>query len=144
MVKAYGGYYKDIFLRSSYEYAYALYLDEIGIKWGYELQNFRLSKKVYKPDFFLYDTDWNLLKIAEVKSESASERKKASEYKKQMKDIHNIDVKIVTLETLQQLYERFFQQSVQSMEKESTGDLASFWIGEKNRTSGKSIRRKPC
>ncbi|MFB5283582.1 hypothetical protein [Peribacillus sp. Hz7] len=53
MVKAYGGHYKEVFLKSSYEYAYALYLDEMGIKWGYKIQPFRLGKKVYKPDFFI-------------------------------------------------------------------------------------------
>lgn len=53
--------YKDIYMRSSWEVAYAKYLDERNIRWFYEYRSFRLEIKncetTYTPDFYLPDTD---------------------------------------------------------------------------------------
>ena len=55
-------------LRSTYEYIYAKFLNRIGIKWKTETTSYRLSDgSVYHPDFFIYDDDWNLVKIVEIK-----------------------------------------------------------------------------
>jgi len=54
-----GSYYDSplqgtIWLRSSYEIAYAKYLDEHKILWMYEMETFELSNEMtYTPDFFL-------------------------------------------------------------------------------------------
>ena len=42
-----------IWLRSSYELAYAKYLDENKILWMYEMETFDLGDTTYTPDFFL-------------------------------------------------------------------------------------------
>jgi len=42
-----------IYLRSSYELAYAKYLDEHKILWMYEIETFDLGDNTYTPDFFL-------------------------------------------------------------------------------------------
>jgi len=42
-----------IYLRSSYELAYAKYLDEHKILWMYEIETFDLDNTTYTPDFFL-------------------------------------------------------------------------------------------
>jgi len=53
-----GNYYNSplqgkIWLRSSYELAYAKYLDSINEPWMYEMQTFDLGDTTYTPDFFL-------------------------------------------------------------------------------------------
>ena len=48
-----GKYYKNIWLRSSYEVAYAKYLDKNGIQWEYEPTSFDLGDCTYAPDFYL-------------------------------------------------------------------------------------------
>lgn len=50
-------YYKNIFMRSSWEIAYAKYLDKNNIKWLYESKIFDLGDTTYTPDFYLPETD---------------------------------------------------------------------------------------
>ncbi len=45
--------YKNIYMRSSWEVAYAKYLDAKGIKWLYESKTFDLGNTTYTPDFYL-------------------------------------------------------------------------------------------
>lgn len=52
-----GSYYKNIWLRSSYELAYAKYLDNLNIKWIYEPIAFNLGNTTYRPDFYLPKTN---------------------------------------------------------------------------------------
>jgi len=52
-----GAYYKEIFMRSSWEIAYAKYLDKKGIKWLYEPKVFNLGEMTYTPDFYLPEKD---------------------------------------------------------------------------------------
>ena len=74
-VKQYkGGWYwnasqgKDVWLRSSWEYAYATWLDANGATWDVEVRNFLLSDGViYRPDFFIFENNC-LMKIVEIKA----------------------------------------------------------------------------
>jgi hypothetical protein len=52
-----GAYYKNVYMRSSYEIAYAKYLDKNNIKWLYEYKTFDLGYTTYTPDFYLPETD---------------------------------------------------------------------------------------
>jgi len=49
--------YKNIWMRSSYEIAYAQWLDKQGIKWLYESKTFDLDTTTYTPDFYLPKKD---------------------------------------------------------------------------------------
>jgi hypothetical protein len=49
--------YKHIKMRSSWEVAYAKYLDKNNIKWLYEPKTFDLGNTTYTPDFYLPETD---------------------------------------------------------------------------------------
>ncbi|WP_209123066.1 hypothetical protein [Alkalihalobacillus sp. BA299] len=71
MNRGYAGYYKGHFLRSSYEYAYAKYLEFQSIPWGYEDKKFDIGYKIYKPDFFFYNEYGKITKIVEIKSRNA-------------------------------------------------------------------------
>ena len=48
-----GNYYKNIWMRSSWEISYAKYLDKHKIKWKYEPRAFDLGNSTYRPDFYL-------------------------------------------------------------------------------------------
>ena len=77
MNRGYAGFYRSFYLRSSYEYAYAVYLDYFSIPWSYEDQVFNIDGKNYKPDFFFYDQYGNLEKIVEIKSRNKKAKEKA-------------------------------------------------------------------
>lgn len=49
--------YKTIWLNSSWELAYAKYLDKNNIKWLYEPKAFDLGETTYRPDFYLPETN---------------------------------------------------------------------------------------
>lgn len=67
------GYYynstlnKYVWLRSTWEYIYAKWLNARNIKWDVECKTFTLSKESYRPDFFIFDDENNLVSIVEVK-----------------------------------------------------------------------------
>jgi hypothetical protein len=59
---------RKMYLRSSWEVRVALWLDLKDKKWDYEKEKFKLNdKKIYIPDFWIYDTNMNLEKIIDVK-----------------------------------------------------------------------------
>ena len=49
--------YKKIWMRSTWEIAYAKYLDNLNIKWQYESKVFNLGDTTYTPDFYLPESD---------------------------------------------------------------------------------------
>lgn len=61
-------FYKDIQMDSMWEVAVAKYLDDNNIIWKYEEKHYPLMEsKTYSPDFFIYDSEDNLVKLIEVK-----------------------------------------------------------------------------
>lgn len=69
-----GGWYlnrkseKYVWLRSSWEFAYAMYLDEQEKYWDVEARSYLLSDgRYYRPDFFIYENDC-LSEVIEIKS----------------------------------------------------------------------------
>lgn len=67
------GYYynkslkKYVWLRSSWEYIYAKWLDKNNYKWDVEYQTYLIGDKKYRPDFFIFDEHNNIIKIIEIK-----------------------------------------------------------------------------
>jgi len=57
---------KFVWLRSTYEYIYAKWLDCHNIEWDVEQQTFQLENTTYRPDFFIYEKG-TLKKIVEIK-----------------------------------------------------------------------------
>lgn len=68
-----GYYYNNstkeyVWLRSTYEYIYAKFLNKIGINWKIEQFQFNLSDGTkYTPDFYIYTETWELKQIVEIK-----------------------------------------------------------------------------
>ena len=66
------GYYwntsknKYVWLRSSWEYIYAKWLNEHKIEWDVEVKRYKLGNTSYLPDFFIYENG-KLTKIVEIK-----------------------------------------------------------------------------
>lgn len=62
--------YKGYLFRSRLEARWAVYFDELGIKWQYEIEGFEDGKTRYLPDFYFTDFDvW-----AEVKPEGHNKK----------------------------------------------------------------------
>lgn len=72
--RGYSGYYKNYYLKSSYEYVFAKILDHDNVNWKYEVKTFDLGFKKYKPDFFIYDDFDELISVIEIKSEIKREQ----------------------------------------------------------------------
>jgi len=68
------GYYfnksmeKYVWLRSSWEYIYAKWLDKNNIKWDSEYRTYNVGNNIlYKPDFFVFGNNNKIIKIIEIK-----------------------------------------------------------------------------
>jgi len=90
------GYYfnvtknKYVWLRSSWEYIYAKWLNKNNIEWDVEVTSFQVNNKNYRPDFFIYD-NLNLTKIVEIKGYWKDKQWKTTELNNKL----DIDVIIV-------------------------------------------------
>ena len=93
------GYYLNqstnelVWLRSTYEYIFAKWLDRTKHNWKMEMTYYKLGTSIYRPDFFIHDENWNLVKIIEIKGYWDSNVNKALLLNEQLK---NIDVVIIT------------------------------------------------
>lgn len=132
MNRGYSGFYKNVFLRSSYEYAFAKYLDHFKINWKYEEKCYHISDKKYTPDFFIYSED-KLVKIVEVKSRNRKVIEKAKHLLKELSKMENVETAIISYEQLLDLY-RVMPYSLNSIITE--------WINSPNTTINKKMSGK--
>jgi hypothetical protein len=91
------GYYfnkslqKYVWLRSTYEYIYAKWLDKQKVIWDVEVKTYNMNGILYRPDFFIY-SNYELIKIVEIKGFWRDK-----EYKSYMlNDILKTDVVVIT------------------------------------------------
>ena len=96
-----GDYYKDIWMRSIWEIAYAEYLDKNNIEWLYENKRFNLGNTTYTPDFYLPEFDtyieikgyWR--KNAKVKFKNFKKQYPKTRIKVLMKpELHELGIKL--------------------------------------------------
>jgi len=95
---------KYVWLRSSWEYAYAKWLDEKNIIWDVECRSYLLSDgRYYRPDFFVYENN-SLKRIIEIKSKwsngSLERIDKFEQFKKEYSEINSVLLTLVELEGL--------------------------------------------
>ncbi len=98
---SYQGWFKGRYLRSSYEYIYALYLEKLELQWDTETSVYQLYSQRYKPDFFI-KTDGEL-RVVEVKSGKPTEIKKAEICKAEMMQIYGINIELVYLNQIKEI-----------------------------------------
>jgi len=104
MNRGYTGYYKGVLLRSSYEYAYARYLDYHGISWRYEELTYNVGNRQYKPDFFIYQGR-ELFEVVEVKQRNPVEIENATALLTQLKQTGSIPaLQVISYLQLLELY----------------------------------------
>lgn len=94
------GYYynkssKDyVWLRSTWEFIFAKWLDRTNHNWKVEETYFNLENRIYRPDFFIYDENWNnLVKIIEVKGYWDNNSDKAKLLKDKLKNVEIVVIK---------------------------------------------------
>jgi hypothetical protein len=104
MNRGYAGFYKGFYLRSSYEYAYAIYLDYHKINWSYETISYDIGYKTYKPDFFIYDESGSLLKIVEIKSRNINSKISARKALEKIETLFEIECELLSYEELLEIY----------------------------------------
>jgi hypothetical protein len=86
------GYYfnislgKYVWLRSSWEYIYAKWLDNNNYKWDVELKTYLLKNNKYRPDFFILNENNEIIKIIEVKGYWKDKLYKFNELKETIKN----------------------------------------------------------
>lgn len=102
--RGHAGFYKNVYLRSSYEYAYAKYLDFYKIKWEFEIQVFNLGYKLYKPDFFILNPNNSIKKIVEIKSRNKKAIEQAKTDLKIISEQYGYDVDVISYKELLELY----------------------------------------
>jgi predicted nuclease of restriction endonuclease-like RecB superfamily len=56
-----------VWLRSSWEYIFAKWLDRTHHIWKVEETVYKIGNSIYKPDFFIYDNVGTLKRIVEIK-----------------------------------------------------------------------------
>lgn len=134
MNRGYSGYYKNIFLRSSYEYAYAKYLDFNNLEWRYEEENFEIDGELYKPDFFIYQNNV-LMKIIEIKSDVEEELKKGRKRVKGLQSKIGIKCELITYEQLKKIYKNMpytLNSTITEWKNSEHTTIQKVWNGEKN------------
>lgn len=104
MNRGYADFYKGHYLRSSYEYAYAKYLDYHSILWSYEDQTFDLEYKLYKPDFFFYDQTGRLEKLVEIKSRNKEAKENAIKSLQKIEEKYGVNWELISYEELLEIY----------------------------------------
>lgn len=83
---------KYVWLRSTWEYIYAKWLDKIGEKWDVEVKYYNTNGSLYRPDFFIYDENDNIQKIVEINGYWDSNTDKVSLLNEKLM---NIDVIVI-------------------------------------------------
>ena len=103
-VYGYCGYYKNLFLRSSYEYVFCKILEAQNISFKMEENKYLLpTGKYYIPDFFIYNKDKKLTEIIEIKSEAKSLKSKGLKNIKMLQEIVNVKCSIYFLKDLKSI-----------------------------------------
>ncbi|MEH7178720.1 restriction endonuclease [Neobacillus vireti] len=130
MNRGYAGFYKGFFLRSSYEYAYAKFLDYNSFSWGYEEQTFDIGYKIYKPDFFIYNSTNKLEKIVEIKSRNKIAKETALKSLEIIQSRFNIPCELISYEELLRIYSDL---------PYTLNSTISEWINDEKNTINKSL-----
>jgi endogenous inhibitor of DNA gyrase (YacG/DUF329 family) len=118
-VRGYSGFYKENYLRSSYEYVYCKILEKKQLKYKVEEIKYDLQNTSYIPDFHIYDNENKLVEIVEIKSNNQIEINKTIKKIDELKKIVNVPVKIYLLKDLKKECEKLNLQ---------INDLISYWI----------------
>lgn len=111
------GYYynkskkKHVWLRSTYEFVYAKWLDKHSIEWDVEQKTFQLEKSTYRPDFFIYEKG-RLVKIVEIKGYWARGEVKTKELSEKLQ------IDVVLIKDIDPYLENSYPQELKKWKQE--------------------------
>lgn len=111
------GYYynksrgKFVWLRSTYEFIYAKWLDKQSIEWDVEQKTFQLDKTTYRPDFFIFKNG-SLQKIVEIKGYWARGEIKTSELSEKL------DIEVILIKNIKPYLEKPYEQELKKWKQE--------------------------
>ncbi|MFA5585345.1 MAG: hypothetical protein WDA02_02205 [Saccharofermentanales bacterium] len=115
------GYYynkslnKYVWLRSSWEYIYAKWLDKNKYLWDIEYKTFNISNNLsYRPDFFIFDNNMNIIKIVEIKGYWKDKLYKFNELKE---NNTNINIDIVLIDRIKPYTDKGFKKELSEWKK---------------------------
>jgi hypothetical protein len=95
-VCSYAGFYKNYYLRSSYEYIYCRVLEAQDKKFEIEKYTYTLSDgTTYKPDFFILNDNNEIISIDEIKSENKTRIEEAKRKIELLKRQLNIPINLL-------------------------------------------------
>jgi len=100
-----------VWLRSSWEYVIAKWLDKNNLIWKYELKQFKFENIVYRPDFFIFDENNTLKQIIEVKGYWKDKVYKFYELKKFYAENISKDVELVLITEINNYTENIGQDT---------------------------------
>lgn len=84
---------KLVWLRSTYEYIFAKWLNKTKQNWDVEVTYYKLGDNIYRPDFFIYDEKFDILeKIVEIKGYWDNNSNKALRLNE---ELSGVDVSII-------------------------------------------------
>lgn len=82
-----------VWLRSTYEYIFAKWLNRTKQKWDMEVTYYKIGDSIYRPDFFIYDETFTTLeKIVEIKGYWDNNSNKALKLNEELSDV---DVSVI-------------------------------------------------
>ena len=97
---SYTGFHNGNYLRSSYEYAFARYLEKLNIPYAMELHTYELSNGTrYKPDFFILNNGI-VVEIVEIKSEHKDRLEEGKVKVNLIKEIIDVPINMYTRKDL--------------------------------------------
>jgi len=121
------GYYfnislnKYVWLRSSWEYIFAKWLDKNNYKWDVEIKTFEISNnKKYRPDFFIFDNNDNIIKIIEVKGYWKDKLYKFVELKNML---NKSNIEFILVDKIKTYSYNGFKQDLNNWKRERILDL---------------------
>lgn len=118
-IRGYSGFYKNNYLRSSYEYVYCKILEQQNLKYTVEEIIYDLGYCKYVPDFHIYNSNNILIEIVEVKSNNKNEIKKANNKIQILENIIDVPIYLYKYDDLKKLCIKY---------KLNINELISYWI----------------
>jgi hypothetical protein len=106
--RGYCGYHttwegNKIYLRSKLEFLYATWLDFNKIKYKVEVCFYEVENRNYKPDFFLYNQNNELIKIVEIKGKKAEKESYLKQFFYFFENILKVSYEVFYLKELNNL-----------------------------------------
>ena len=102
--KVYQGFYKNYYLRSSYEYVYIKVLERLNVRFEMEMVTYTFKDgSSYTPDFFILNNNNDIIKIVEIKAEDKEYYAEGLEINNKMLKEYGIAIEMLSIYELRKI-----------------------------------------